>query len=211
MTTVLEKGCKTDVGLPKLPRLIFLDTNIVQNLWNFGEFILDNSLEVEMEPKLSAKGKRFAEDICALAEFMALGLRAGWPIAVSHGTLGEFEATPQLVRRFQLTTWCKDLAYYFVSNIHESQDANEEPGYFEFGYFTVNQRQKLSDLLKFLPHENDRQLIIDALECGSDTFLTMDYSSVWRHRNSLRKWTGVMVMTPAELLDHIGPWIGLLT
>ena len=208
MTTVLEKGCKTDVGLPKLPRLIFLDTNIVQNLWSFGEFIFDNSLEVEMEPKLSAKGKRFAEDICALAEFMALGRRAGWPIAVSPGTLGELEATPQLARRIGLTTWGKELAYYFASNMYESQDANEESGHFEFGHYTVNPRQEFSDLLKFLPHENDRQLIIDALESDSEIFLTMDYRSVSQHRDKLKR-TGLLVMTPAELLNHIGPWIGL--
>ena len=70
-------------GLPNLPKLIFLDTNVVQNLHSFGEFIYDRVHTPELEKKLSALGPRVTADIYALADFMALGIRAGWPLAVS--------------------------------------------------------------------------------------------------------------------------------
>ena len=104
----------------------------------------------------------------ALADLMALGHRAGWPIAVSSRTLGELGATPRLVKRFALTNWGEKLADYFISNSDESQDVIEESIYSESSHFTFIQRSRLSDMLETLPQEADRQLIIDALECGCD-------------------------------------------
>ena len=43
-------------GLHKFPRLIFLDTNIVQNLHSFGDFIYDRRFSPEVESKLKGKG-----------------------------------------------------------------------------------------------------------------------------------------------------------
>ena len=209
MTTYPDKTYKQDCTLPKFPRLIFLDTNIVQNLHSFGEFIYENSLSPKMNSKISAAGSRFTEDIIALADFMALGHRAGWPIAVSSGTLGELEATPRPDKRFALTSWGEELTDYFISNSDESQDVIEESIYSESSHFTFIQRSRLSDMLETLPQEADRQLIIDALECGCDIFLTMDYKTVWNYRHEVNRF-GLQVMRPVELLEHIRPWAGLL-
>ena len=59
MTTNLGKNKSQDLGLPEFPRLIFLDTNIVQHLYSFGEFIYDNSLTQELEEKMSNSGPKF--------------------------------------------------------------------------------------------------------------------------------------------------------
>ena len=209
MTTRPEETRHKVLGLPKFPRLIFLDTNIVQNLHSFGEFIFDNSLPPEMEAKLSASGSRFANDIYALADFMALGHRAGWPIVVSSGTIKELEATPRPNKRIALTDWGKELAHYFTSHFGESQDMIGESSYSEISHFTFIQRCRLSKLLKVLPQETDRQLIIDALECGCDTFLTMDYKTIWPYRDTVNHF-GLQVMRPVEILEHIRPWAGLL-
>ena len=63
-------------GLPDLPKLIFLDTNIVQNLHSFGEFIFDRVSTPDLEKKLSTLGPRIT-DIYALADFMALNQSQG--------------------------------------------------------------------------------------------------------------------------------------
>ena len=209
ITTHLDKDYSHGCGLPKLPELIFFDTNIVQNLQSFGEFIYDNSLTPCMESKLSAKGEMFVEDIHALAEFMALGQRSGWPIAISPRTLNELEATRSPKKRSALTIWGKELSYYFTSHFEESQDVTEGSSSVEHNHLTFHQRQYFSDLLKCLPDESDRHLIIDALEYGCDIFLTMDYKTVWRHRDEVIRFR-IRVMRPAELLEYIRPWAGLL-
>ena len=64
-------------GLPDLPKLIFLDTNVVQNLHSFGEFIFDRVSTPDLERKLSTLGPRITADIYALADFMALNQSQG--------------------------------------------------------------------------------------------------------------------------------------
>lgn len=209
MTTYTDTAYKEDHALPRFPRLIFLDTNIVQNLQSFGEIIYDNHLTRKMDSKMSASGFRFAKDIHALADFMALGHRAGWPIAVSSRTLEELEATSRRDKRLALASWGKELAYYFTSYFDDSRDVTEGLSYSEITHFTFIQRRYLSTMLNVLPQESDRQLIVDALECGCDIFLTMDYKTVWRYRDDVSR-LGLKVMRPAELLEYIRPWAGLL-
>ncbi len=209
ITTHLDKDYSHGCGLPKFPELIFFDTNIVQNLQSFGEFIYDSSRTPCMESRISARGERFVEDIHALAEFMALGQRYGWPIAISPRTLDELEATRCPEKRTALTIWGKELSYYFTSHCEESQDVTEGSSSVEHTHFTFHQRQYFSNLLKCLPDESDRHLILDAVEYGCDIFLTMDYKTVWRQRDEVIRFR-LRVMRPAELLEHVRPWAGLL-
>ena len=76
MTNQSREDDDQATGLPDLPKLIFLDTNIVQNLHSFGEFIYDRVSTPDLEKKLSTLGPRVTADIYALADFMAL--QAGW-------------------------------------------------------------------------------------------------------------------------------------
>ena len=204
-----DTAYKEGSALPRFPRPIFLDTNVVQNLQSFGEFIYDNHLTSRLSSRISASGSRFADDIYALADFMALGRRAGWPIAVSSKTLDELEATPRDDKRFALANWGKELAHYFTSHSDDSSDEVETSTYQELSHFTFIQRRHLSALLSELPQESDRQLIIDALEYGCDIFLTMDYKTVWRYRDGVSR-LGIKIMRPVELMEYIRPWAGLL-
>ena len=123
-------------GLPDLPKLIFLDTNIVQNLHSFGEFIFERVSTPDLEKKLSTLGPRVAADIYALADFMALGVRAGWPLAVSPGTLREVTAIPDPNKRDALTAWEQRLAAYCAENFDQSQGETEGTSYSEMAHFT---------------------------------------------------------------------------
>lgn len=195
--------------MPPFPKLIFLDTNIVQNLHIFWEFILDNSLTPQLESKMASKGQRFVDDIHALRHFMALGQRYGWPMAVSPNTLTELEANSRANVRAALLSWGKSLEEHFVEHFDVTQGSAAESSYSNLRHFTFIQRGRICQMLEAMPHEGDRQLVIDALERGCDIFLTMDYRSIWSHREAATP-LGVRIMTPVDILDYIGPWIGLL-
>ena len=196
-------------GLPDLPKLIFLDTNIVQNLHSFGEFIFDRVSTPDLEKKLSTLGPRITADIYALADFMALGVRAGWPLAVSPGTQREFRAIQDPNKRDALTAWEQRLADYFAGNFDQSQGEIEGSSSSEMTHFTSIQRSRMADLLKAFPDKQDQQLFIDAVERGCDVFLTMDYKTIWQHRDKVKQFR-LHVMRPVELLEYVRPWAGLL-
>ena len=196
-------------GLPDLPQLIFLDTNIVQNLRSFGEFIFDRVSTPDLEKKLSPLGPRVTADIYALADFMALGVRAGWPLAVSPGTQREFRAMQDPNKRDALTAWEQRLADYFAETFDQSQGETEGSSYSETTRFTSLQRSRMADLLKAFLDKQDQQLLIDAVERGCDVFLTMDYKTIWQHRDKVKQFR-LHVMRPVELLEYVRPWVGLL-
>ena len=196
-------------GLPDLPKLIFLDTNIVQNLCSFGEFIFDRVSTPDLEKKLSTLGPRVTADIYALANFMGLGVRAGWPLAVSPGTQREFRAIQDPNKRDALTAWEQRLADYFAENFDQSQGETEGSSYSETTCFTSLQRSRMADLLKAFPDKQDQQLFIDAVERGCDVFLTMDYKTIWQHRDKVKQFR-LHVMRPVGLLEYVRPWAGLL-
>ena len=200
---------KDKAGLPALPRLIFLDTNVVQNIQTFFDLVHGYDLSPKLQAKISASGDRFTTDIYALARFIALGQGYCCQFAVSSGTLAELADTPQIDKRSALADWGNQLANNFATYREGSSHAVEGSSYGEISHFTFLQRCALSNMLRELPQESDRQLIIDAIEYGCDIFLTMDYRTVWRYRENVSR-LGVDVMRPVELLEYIGPWVGLL-
>ena len=196
-------------GLPDLPELIFLDTNIVQNLHSFGELIFDRVRTPDLEKKLSTLDPRVTADIYALADFMTLGVRAGWPLAVSPGTQREFRAIQDPNKHAALTAWEQRLADYFAENFDQAQGEIEGSSYSETTHFTSFQRSRMADLLKAFPDKQDQQLFIDAVERGCDVFLTMDYKTIWQHRDKVKQFR-LHVMRPVELIEYVRPWAGLL-
>ena len=209
MTNQSREDDAQATGLPDLPKLIFLDTNIVQNLHSFGEFIFDRVSTPDLEKKLSTLAPRVTDDIYALADFMALGVRSGWPLAVSPGTQREFRAIQDPNKRDALIAWEQRLADYFAENFDQSRGETEGSSYSEMTHFTSLQRSRMADLLKAFPDRQDQQLFIDAVERGCDVFLTMDYKTIWQHRDKVKQF-GLHVMRPVELLEYIRPWAGLL-
>ena len=209
MTNSSDTLSARDHSLPGFPRLIFLDTNIVQNLESFGEFIYDSYLSPELDEKLRRLGSRTAEDTLALAELMDLGRRAGLPIVISSRTREELAATPQPHRRFELMRWGAELARYSSELLEAIAETSEAPRPVDTGGPTPRQRRWMADLMAALPQEGDRQLVIDALELRCEVFLTMDYKTIWSVRDDIERF-GIRILRPVELLDEIRPWAGLL-
>ena len=208
-TMTTERGDSDNKAPPKFPTLIFFDTNVVQNLCTFGELVYDGFLSEEIATKLLRNGQRFSGDIYALKDFMALGQRVGWPIAVSTNTLDELVATPHAHKRVRLLSWGMNLTHYFREHSDLTVIEPEGASCSELSHFSSTQRYHLSEMLKGLPQESDRQLVIDAREYGCDIFLTMDYKTIWRHRACVEP-LGIQVMRPVELMEHIHLRAGLL-
>ncbi|MDP2948711.1 MAG: hypothetical protein Q8P22_04160 [Chloroflexota bacterium] len=187
-----------------MPKLIFLDTNVVQYLLTFGEYIYGNYLSPEEEEKLKGLSRRTVQDVHALAAFIDLGRRNGWPLVVSQGTLDELAATCDAQKRHSLVRWGLDLADYFQTIL---------PPDYEHTSFRQTQLRALEEwkgpIISLLPDEKDRLLIFDAVGFGCDVFLTMDYNTIWKFRERIRL-LGISVVRPVELLEYMRPSIGLL-
>lgn len=195
-----------NISLPPLSRLIFFDTNVVQNLWSFGEFVYDNYLSPEAAAKLQNLGQQVAEDVEALATLMQLGRRGGWPIAVSQRTLDELDRISDSNKRHHVAAWGWEIADYFAENLRSGMGFNSsEKGIYQRYAVELYENNRLG----FLPHVNDRLLLLDAIALGCDVFLTMDYRSIWKFQTQIAE-LGISVMRPVELLRHIEPWADLL-
>ena len=128
---------------------------------------------------------------------------------MSPGTQREFRAIQDPNKRDTLTAWEQRLADYFAENFDQSQGEAEGSNYSETTRFTSIQRSRMADLLKAFPDKQDQQLFIDAVEWGCDVFLTMDYKTIWQHRDKVKQFR-LHVMRPVELLEYVRPWAGLL-
>lgn len=161
--------------LPDFPRLIFLDTNVVQYLETFGQYIYDHYLGAYEQQKLELLSRRSVEDVEALAAIMDLGRRNGWPLAVSQRTLDELSATPEPNKRYSLLQWGGELAEYSNENYRRVSSIGNQSIREPLSHL---QKSYLEKLLDFLPQSSDRLLVIDAIELGCDFFITMDYRTI---------------------------------
>ena len=181
-------------------RLSFLDTNVVQNLHTFGEFVFDGYLSPEYEARLSAKCSCskarpcIRQDVYALRELAVIGRSGAWPLAVSASVAIELDKMPDPNKRFERLAWYWELAEYFNAN------RPERTGLIRF---TELQPQWVYEYLAVLPDEEDRILLVDALDLGCDVFLTMDYRTVLPHREMVGK-LGIRMMRPREYLADMG-------
>lgn len=186
---------------PGPPRLIFLDTNVVQNLASFGELIDDKHLSPESREKLNRLGPRVADDIHALAELMDLGRRRGLPMIISSRTCHELAATPNSAKRTRLEFYGAEWLQYSSGLLETLVDEPEAQRPVDTDVLTARQRRYMAELLAVLVDEGDRQLMIDALLLRCDVFLTMDYKSIWRVRDDVKRF-GIRILRPVELLDE---------
>ncbi|WP_419944903.1 hypothetical protein [Candidatus Poriferisodalis sp.] len=209
MTSSADESAATDRSLPDVPRLIFLDSNIVQNLASFGEFIYENGPVTDVDSKLENKGQDIRDDVLALAELMDLGRRGGLPFVISPRVAEELSVPRRsLAKRQQLAFSSNEWSHYssgLLEAVAEESDSSSSPR-----AIRVNPRQRRCgpESMSTLRDEGDRQLMVDALELGCDAFLTMDYK-IWDARDSIRRF-GIRVLRPVELMNEMRPLAGLV-
>ena len=188
------------LSFEELARRVFLDTNVVQNLASFGEYFYDGYLSPEAEEQIFTRGNRFTDDIEALASWVGLTQRGGWPIAVSQRTFLELDAIPNGTKRFRLLQWAGELKGYFSTFAASYVESEDDP------YPGV---RVSPESISFLPDYGDAVLVSEAIELGCSDFLTMDYKSILPYRDRIRHM-GLEVLRPVEFMERLKPWTGLL-
>lgn len=177
-----------------LPGRIFLDTNVVNLMLDFGEQIHEN---VALPTGISS---REAADVVALRHLYETGKRAEWQLAVSPQTYAEILGTRESARQASLDLWFHELWQYWRTIVASDSDAMT---FVEFDDLRV--RTWSSGYLSILPDVADRVLVCDAIAYRCDLFCTRDWSTILRHRNELSALP-FRIVTPAEWWAVIEPF-----
>jgi hypothetical protein len=171
-----------------IPRRIFLDTNVLNLMVEFGEQIFEQApLSDGMEPVR-------AEDVEALKHIFYVGTRANWDIVVSKKTLDEIALTRDTNLRSSLNSFAVEI-------FDETSEDNSHAA-------SLGRRMIDAPFLAALPDKSDRELIGNAIGLRCDVFCTRDRRTIikWRHRVY---GLPIRLLTPREWWRHIKPWAGL--
>jgi hypothetical protein len=178
--------------LDALPLRVFLDTNVVQNLLVFGEYIFDNCLSPDTERKLKSLPENLRHDIDALVAFLTPVTRTPVKVVISSLTLEELTDS----ERTDLMRWGFELFEHSLQNAKDLTALRE--GSFD--------QAILSD---YLPDVNDRLLLGESKRAQCQVFLSMDYRTILRFAVRLRA-EGLNVMSPSEYWKLLKPWWGIV-
>jgi hypothetical protein len=120
---------------------------------------------------------------------------------VSDITLQELDKTSSVTKRRQLLDILEALKNHFehsqVEYLSEEDLPPLCPGDEGF-WHGLYQRGRLD----FLPDQPDRRLILDSVLQRAHIFLTVDYKTIWDHRDRLRE-LGVNVRRPSEYIRDL--------
>jgi hypothetical protein len=178
-----------------IPGRFLFDTNVVNLVLDYGEFIFDGGeFPDDQPPALTA-------DLTALEGIFSTGQRAAWQIAISPITFSEITNTTDALRRSNLNDWFNELWLYW-------REIFRQEGLSDDAARSREERLRQSDLLAVLPDAADRALIADAIAYGCDAFCTRDYKTILRHRHKLPELP-LKILSPAELWLEIKPYAAL--
>ena len=177
--------------IKNVPRRIFLDTNVVNVILDYGDAIHECT---DIPEGLDS---RLAEDIKAFRGIFTTGQRAFWQLAISPLTYREIIRTKNLSRRNELSSWFFEIWHYWREFLHSD---NNLPSFSE----AEEERLNLISLgiLEVLPDMNDRFLLCDAVVYRCDAFCTIDWSTILRYRDKLTDLP-LRILTPKEWWDII--------
>ena len=186
-----------DSSIEAIPGRVFLDTNVVNFILDYGEQIHDGA-EVPDRYSLRVRG-----DIEALAGIFLAGQRATWQLAISPHTYREVTATDNSSRAHQLERWFFQIWNYWREFLHSDASL---PAFSEAE--EIRLQLLASDVLNILPDTSDRVLVCDAVVYGCDAFCTRDWSTILSLRDELQDLP-IKILTPAEWWDEVRPWAGI--
>lgn len=187
----------------QLPRRIFLDTNVLQYLENFGEFIFDHYQEND-ECLVSTGGKEVLKDTKLYNEiealrFLLLGIdRTNVEFAISESTFKEV----QKAGKHNYTQWFFEM-WDCWQNILREYENEIPPKSAELRLEKFNNDQSLLQRLS----KTDSDIIRDAIFFDCNAVLTTD-----KFRNlheEINNKYGLMVLHPSDLWELLKPWQAL--
>jgi hypothetical protein len=180
-------------SLDSLPTRIFLDSNVLQIVFDYGGAVFENECIAEFDRLHQiTEGPQSVE---ALRLLFLAAERGPFEFIVSEGSLKE--AADRRDSRY--LRWVLDVSDHTEVCLAEGGAATadtwalaETLGERQFGYLS----------------EKDRRIVADAVLLNCDALLTMDLKLA-RNADHLQRQVGLSVLTPLELEVLLRPWIRL--
>lgn len=173
-----------------LPRRIFLDSNVLQNLQVYGEFVFDN---VEV-----SKDDKNAENIAALRNIFFVNQRAIFEFALSNNSIKEVLKKNDK----SYLQWAFDVLDHWNCCINEYENAEA---------FSGNGKgllQKLNEKQFGYLSKKDKRLLFDSIILECDAFLTMDLK-LWKNKKHMEHKLGIKILQPFEHWNLLKPFARL--
>ena len=177
-----------------IPRRAFLDTNVVNLILDYGEYVHEN---MPLRADLNLNLRREVE---ALGGIFDTGQRAFWQFVISPLTYQELSATANPTRRANLESWFAELWHCWREIVRVMENL---PTFIEAEHTRVGLLS--SGILDVLPDVADRVLLTDAIVYRCDCFCTFDKRTVLKHRDKLGELP-IQILTPSEWWAQIKPW-----
>jgi len=173
-----------------LPFRIFLDSNILQNLQKYGEYIWDN-IEI-------LKHSKETKNIEALRNIFLLNERAHFEFALSENSIKEVSDTNDS----SYLQWAYDVLDHWMTCIEEYENSEAFSGKGKKLLEKLNEKQ-----FGYLS-KKDKALLFDAVVLECHIFLTMD-KKVWKNKDHLKNKLGIKVLQPFEYWEMLKPFAAL--
>ena len=194
----------------QIPGRIFFDTNVLQYVLSFGEYIFDNYKENE-EYFLALKGKRIEKDdplypqIVALHDFFLGSERAHFEFALSESVYQEVikkkqgdEVDKVFLQWFYYVWdhWQAVLKSYEDEPIPQEAQTRYE--------LAKNDKSLLGNR-----SEPDQKIVLDAIRLDCDSLLTVDKFAKDNFQHFVFEKYKLMILRPTDLIEIIKPFQAL--
>lgn len=173
---------------------VLFDTNVVQLLFSFGEYIYDGYLAPERERRFAALPSSMQGDVRCLRTILGFApLRSPAIPVVSVLSLRELAETPDAEKREKLISWGLELAEY-ASPI--------EPDRLD------GQSQRRLPMQDNLPGVTDQLLLGECRRLDCEALISSDYRTILNKRVDQRI-ERILVLSPTEWWARFSPWWAL--
>jgi len=179
-----------------LPYRIFLDSNILQILQEYGAYIWDNDIEIidDMDDRNKVR------NIIALHDIFTLSFGNSFEFALSQNSIEEvFDKGDK-----SYLQWAFDVLDYWMSCIDEYRNLEAFSGEGKKLLKKINE-----ECFNYLS-KKDKALFFDAVVLECDAFLTMDIK-VWKNRKHIESKLDIEVFQPYEYWEILRPFAALWT
>lgn len=181
------------MGFAELPTRLFLDSNILQLVAEYGGVVFEN--EELPEGDRIHQVTEGPESLDALRMLFTVAERGPFEFIVSENSLRE--AADKNDRRH--LQWVVDVSHHSEVCLAENGAGSDA---------THAQARKLLQPSFGYLSAKDRAMLADAVALDCDVFLTMDLKLA-KNADRLREVVGIQVLTPQGYAEQLRPWVRL--
>ncbi|GEM_PF-2321062 len=190
-----------------IPKRIFLDTNILQYLQDFGEYIFDHYRENKnyfliSKHRIVKRETRLFSEIEALHDCFIGIERTSFEFALSPTIYQEVSEKGDI----RFIEWFYDVWDHWMTVVSEYENGKAFSENAEKNYKKASYDNSLLGNLS----EKDKEIVLDAIYFDCNALLTVDrFAKDQNKKIYVFKNYGLMILTPSELLEIIKPFQAL--